>query len=263
MTISDGQSSIFFKALPAGLAELSEDLFPESLSSVAILPLATIDQLTGQDLSLWLHKKEREQLTALTHIKRNREWLGGRICAKEALHIFFRKQKEMEEPPPYPQCRITNEESGRPCFTEFTGNNFLLPELSITHSKEFAAALISPVHCGIDIQYSSEKLLRVKERFCIDGEEQLLQHTVPQLSILSQLTLLWTGKEAVKKMLSPGGIPGFHELILQQLIPQDENNALLLFSRTNSPETLLPVAAGILDNDYCLALCCRHDTTSN
>jgi 4'-phosphopantetheinyl transferase EntD len=259
MSIANKKSTILFKSLPAELTELSENLFPKSLSATAILQLAAIDRITEQDLNNWLHKKEIKQLTSYTHPKRNREWLGGRICAKEGLCSFFRQYKKNERTPQYPQHRVTNEESGRPCFVGGVPKDFLFPELSITHSQEFAAAMISSTHCGIDIQYSSEKLLRVKERFCTPDEEQLLQDSTLQHSVLIQLTLLWAGKEALKKMLSPGGIPGFHELNLQQVIPKDTDNAVLYFSRTDYPEIFYPVAAGILDNIYGIALCCQNN----
>ena len=259
MPIAKEKLPISFKALPVRLAELSENLFQEALPSVAILSLTTIDRITDQELNNWLDKKEIQQLTTYTHNKRNREWLGGRICAKEGLHIFLRQREKMEHIPHYPQCRVRNEESGRPYFAALAGGNFSLPELSITHSKGLAAALISPSHCGIDIQYASEKLPRVKKRFCTPDEEQLLQDALPQLSVLSQLTVLWAAKEAVKKMLSPGGIPGFHELNLQQLTPQETNNAALYFSRTTNPGPLFPVAAGILNKEYALALCCQTE----
>ncbi len=257
MPIANKKPSISFKALPAELAELSENLFPNLLSSVAILPLTSIDKMTGQDIRNWLHKKESEQLATYTYAKRNREWLGGRICAKEGLRLFLHRQQKVENVRPFSQYRVRNEESGRPCFADLTSSNFSLPELSITHSNGLAAALTCLSHCGIDVQYSSEKLLRVKERFCTPDEEQLLQNYMPQLTEISQLTLLWAGKEAVKKMLSPGGIPGFHELNLQQLTLQNENSAVLHFTRTDRHETLFPVAAGIMDNEYGLALCCQ------
>ena len=258
MPIAHEKSPISFKALPEELAALSENLFPNLLSSVAILPLTTIDKMTGQDIRNWLHKKESEQLATYTYAKRNREWLGGRICAKEGLRLFLHRQKKVTTVLPFSQYRVRNEESGRPCFADSTSSTFPLPQLSITHSNGLAAALTSLSHCGIDIQYSSEKLLRVKERFCTPDEAQLLQDCMPQLTEISQLTMLWAGKEAVKKMLSHEGIPGFHELNLQQLTPQNENSAVLHFSRTDRHETLSPVAAGILGNEYALTLCCHN-----
>ena len=257
MPIANEKSSIKFKALPAELAELSDKLFRNLLPSTAILSLTPMEQITEQDIRNWLHKKERKQLATYTHAKRNREWLGGRICAKEGLRLFFHRQGKATNVPHRSQYRVRNEESGKPCFANLTGSSFSLPELSITHSNGLAAALTCLSHCGIDVQYSSEKLLRVKERFCTSNEEQLLQDNLPQLTDISQLTLLWAGKEAVKKMLSPGGIPGFHELNLQQLTTQNTNSAILHFSRTDRHETLFPVAAGIMDKEYGLALCCH------
>ncbi len=257
MPIAKEKPSIIFKALPAELTGLSENLFPSLRPSTAILSLTTIEKIAEQDIRNWLHKKERKQLATYTYAKRNREWLGGRICAKEGLRLFLHRQKNVKDTRPFSQYRVQNEESGRPCFTNITSSNFSLPQLSITHSNGLAAALICPSYCGIDIQYSSEKLHRVKEHFCTPDEEQLLQNGMPQLTNISQLTLLWAGKEAVKKMLSPEGIPGFHELILRQLTPHDANSAVLHFSRTDSHGILFQTAAGILDKEYGIALCCQ------
>ncbi len=259
MSITAEPLPVIFQPLPAELAGLTGNLFRKSLPSAVILELTTIDRITEQELCNWLHPKERQQLAEYTHGKRNREWRGGRICAKEGLRLFLQQRKEGADASQYSKSRVKNEASGRPCFADIAAETSSLPQLSITHSKEFAAALVSPAHCGIDIQYSSEKLQRVKERFSTPNEEQLLKNALPRLSHQLQLTLLWCGKEAVKKMLSPEGIPGFHELLLEQLTPQTDNSVVLHFSRTTDPGNSFAAAAGTLNKEYGIALCCRTE----
>jgi len=88
----------------------------------------------------------------------------------------------------------------------------------------------------------------------------LLRTLLPQLSELQHLTLLWAGKEAVKKMLSPEGIPGFLELTLLKISPKTSSTTILTFSKTGKAP--LPVVAGILDTGYGIAYCCENNQSS-
>jgi phosphopantetheinyl transferase len=243
---------ILFESLPGGISNLGNTLFPNSLLSVVILPLTYISTQTKQ----WLHEKELIKLSGFSFEKRHREWLGGRICSKQGLHTFLQQQDSFQFIPEHQQYRVASEESGKPYFTGLNEIDFLFPELSISHSKDFATALISKTRCGIDIQYPADNLYRVKEKFSTETEEVLLQQALPELSTLQQLILLWTGKEAVKKMLSPRGIPGFHELVLQKIISHGTPTAILNFSTPG--ENIFSVAASILNTGYGIALCCEN-----
>jgi len=257
MSMPKKSHPILFESLPSGISNLGSMLFPDSLLSVVILPLTEINTPTKQ----WLHEKELTKLSGFSFEKRHREWLGGRICSKQGLHTFLRQQNSFQLIPEHQQYRVTSEESGKPYFTGLNEIGFSFPELSISHSKDFATALISKTCCGIDIQHPADNLYKVKEKFCTEKEEALLQQALPELSALQQLILLWAGKEAVKKMLSPSGIPGFHELILQKIIPHGTSTAILKFSTPE--ENILSVATGILNTGYGIALCCknRHPST--
>ncbi len=251
MIVPKENQSIRFDSLPFGTLNLGNTLFLDSCPSIIILPLSR----TNTQIKQWLHKKELIRLNQFTYEKRHNEWLGGRICSKQCLHNFLEQYDSQNLIPEHQQYQVASDESGRPFFSGSKDVNFSFPELSISHSKDFAAAMVSKTYCGIDIQHPAENLFRVKERFITEGEEELLQEVLPQLSTLQHLTLLWAGKEAVKKMLSPEGIPGFHELTLQKISPHDASNAVLTFSKTGKAP--LPVTAGILDNEYGLAFCCE------
>jgi phosphopantetheinyl transferase len=256
---------MIFSLLPPALLALCQELFPNSSPTIAILPLPDLEQKTAI-LRQWLHEKEIEQLAGYHYPKRRQEWLAGRICAKQALHVFLHHSPRPPLIPDHHRCRVSSTESGQPYFEQSAEIALPLPQLSITHSKSFAAALVSTRQCGIDIQYPSENLVRVKERFCTEKEEQLTQEYLPHLPQLSRLSLLWTGKEAIKKMLSPTGIPGFHEIGLGHITAINKTEILLHFSTTNVSQTSFPVIAGLLNNGYGLAICCLESlntTNSN
>jgi phosphopantetheinyl transferase len=69
------------------------------------------------------------------------------------------------------------------------------PELSFSHSGDYAALLISDHHSGIDIQTYNEKLFRIAPKFSNDGEAGLI--SAPDE--LAALTLSWSIKEAIFK----------------------------------------------------------------
>lgn len=246
---------MIFDIFPQHLLALSHKLFPGSIPAASILTLTDLKEETAF-LDQWLHEKEKSQLAGYVYPKRRREWLAGRICAKQALRTFLQHSAKPSFTLEYNQCRVASEDSGRPYFGLLPGRTSPSPHLSITHSKSLAAALVSTTHCGIDIQYPGEGLQRVKERFCSEEEEQQLQQTLPHLPQLSRLALLWTGKEAIKKMLSPAGIPGFEEIKLCSITDTENTDTLLHFSIATMQGTSLPVIAGLLSNGYGMALCC-------
>lgn len=251
---------IRFNPLPSETLKLGNTLYPDSYPSIVTLPLSHIKTLIKKTRKQWLHKEELTKLDTFSYEKRYKEWLGGRICSKQSLHNFLDQQNSPNIAFVHRQFRVASEESGRPFFTCSEGNTLSLPELSISHSKDFATALVSKTYCGIDIQHPAENLFRVKERFISDNEELLLRTLLPQLSELQHLTLLWAGKEAVKKMLSPEGIPGFLELTLLKISPKTSSTTILTFSKTGKAP--LPVVAGILDTGYGIAYCCENNQSS-
>ena len=254
---------LIFNAVPSTLLRLCEEVFPNSGISIAILPLSTLEEQNSATLQLWLHSKERKQHKKFTLNKRSREWLGGRICAKKSANTFFQTMQTSTSFLESQQYRVKAEESGRPYFTATSGLDFTFPELSISHSKGYAAAISSRDFCGIDIQYTASTLSRVQEKFCSPHENLVLEKQLPELSAISRLTTLWSAKEAAKKMLSPGGIPGFHELQLCALNDHTTGNNVLSFTTTKGTPPV-QVATTMFNEDYALAICCaKSERRSN
>jgi len=83
----------------------------------------------------------------------------------------------------------SKDEYGKPYLT----NNPY--HISISHSKEYLAVMISEKNCGIDLQYLTPKVTRVRNKFLSEME---INYLVEKQS-LYQLTILWCAKEAVYK----------------------------------------------------------------
>lgn len=151
-----------------------------------------------QDLAGLLSPAEQERLAALTFPKRRREWLGGRLAGKAAaLHLAG---------PPLPvtpaMLSIPAAANGAPVLTCPALPAWRLPALSLTHSDRYAVALAArSASCGVDLQNVTPQILRVADRFSDASERELLRETLPHLEEPERLTLLWAGKEALKKAL--------------------------------------------------------------
>lgn len=69
------------------------------------------------------------------------------------------------------------------------------PEISFSHSGNYAALLLSHHNSGLDIQVYDEKVLRVEKKFVNEGDK----HAVHASDDLKKLSLIWSIKEAVFK----------------------------------------------------------------
>ena len=259
MASSRQADKLIFNPAPLHFLALCREIFPDASISLAIIPLDRLKPKDSLALSTWLHPKEQRQLEQFGLEKRYREWLGGRICAKQSARMFFQSRKNQTFIPDYPQCVIRSDTNGRPSFRQVDGVNLTFPELSISHSKTIAAAMSSLSFCGVDIQFAAKTLERVQEKFCSAEEAQILAALLPDFSQIARLTLLWSAKEAVKKMLSPGGIPGFQELTLLKKNSLKNGVAVLSLKKTGGQRSIQTVCT-MFSPDYALAVCCKQNT---
>lgn len=109
--------------------------------------------------------------------KRRQEWLGSRTALKEILGR---------------EVPISYQTNGAP-YVEG-----LQQSISISHTKGYAAVLVSPHPiAGIDIEYRSDRVLKIRSRFMEKEEEAGLDpaHEVEHLLIH------WCAKEALFKLI--------------------------------------------------------------
>ncbi len=242
---------------------LLSQIFPQSLTESVLAKLADSKEylrLLPQrpPAEIELDGEERATLKDFKLAKRRAQWLTGRLCAKRAVVGYCRRYLPHQPEPAQNHIHIKNASTGRPELDD----RQLPPELhgldiSISHSGDYAIALVSSGLCGIDIQQRSETLTRVRDRFCLREEEIILQRHLAALDSLWQLALLWTAKEAAKKALSSQGMPGFLQFILIDIEAIDSTGCVFHFRQdrqTPLPLVALRVATTLFD-DYALAIC--------
>ena len=75
--------------------------------------------------------------------------------------------------------------------------------ISITHSHNFAAIIISNETVGIDIELQRDKIIRIADKFC-ESEFQFLKRDTQEY--IRKLTVIWGAKEAIFKIRNEKGI---------------------------------------------------------
>jgi 4'-phosphopantetheinyl transferase len=77
--------------------------------------------------------------------------------------------------------------------------------ISITHSHQFSAIILSDVAVGIDVELQREKIIRIADKFV--NEKELGQYKLLGNSeYIKKLTVIWGIKEAVFKIRNEKGI---------------------------------------------------------
>ncbi|MFV8368477.1 4'-phosphopantetheinyl transferase family protein [Flavobacterium sp. LB2R40] len=76
--------------------------------------------------------------------------------------------------------------------------------ISITHSHNFSAIIVSARTVGIDIELQREKIIRIANKF-VDSEFSYLKPEENQ-DFIKKLTVIWGAKEAVFKIRNEQGI---------------------------------------------------------
>lgn len=79
--------------------------------------------------------------------------------------------------------------------------------ISITHSFEFSAILISKGEGGIDIEKNRDKIMKIQHRFVNTDYDSLSDE-----DMIKQLTVIWGAKESMYKTYPYGGL-SFHDHI--------------------------------------------------
>lgn len=77
--------------------------------------------------------------------------------------------------------------------------------ISITHSHEFSAIIVSDKTVGIDIELQREKIIRIADKFINQNELQRLKSSNSE-DYIKKLTVKWGAKEAIFKIRNEKGI---------------------------------------------------------
>lgn len=221
-----------------------------SVVRVGLAELAALCETEGEEAvaGRYLCSEEFAAWRAFRLDKRRLEWLGGRIAVKEAaMRLYDAAESEKD----WLAWQIAAQDSGRPVLVRGV---LPLPEISISHSDNLAMAMATKNRCGIDVQQQRESLVRVRSRFCKQGEEELLAKTLGGIDQLSRLNMLWSAKEAVRKAVPVSPLPGFEEMELVAVRGQSENFYNFEICFTRHDENFTHEVGVITARDYAVAL---------
>ncbi|QYJ68679.1 4'-phosphopantetheinyl transferase family protein [Flavobacterium litorale] len=104
--------------------------------------------------------------------------------------------------------------------------------ISITHSHNFSAIIISNKNVGIDMEKQRKKILIIAEKFCTSELSYL--NTKNDTERIRQLTVIWGVKEALFKMISLPGISFKNHIdVVPFTLEKDSGDANLRFNDMN------------------------------
>ena len=202
----------------------------------------------------FLGPTEQTTYNSFKYEKRKTEWLGGRLAVKHsAAQIISNKQSLTD----WQAWEIVPNQEGRPYIKPQLSESEPYPEISISHSGNIACGLASwPCPCGIDLQKTSQTTIKIKKRFALPQEEELLNnffHT-HEHGPCETLTLLWSAKEAFRKAYNCSPLIGFTDLELIKITALGESTFTGHFScnRPDTPDKLQCFLA--LENDFATAI---------
>jgi phosphopantetheinyl transferase len=89
--------------------------------------------------------------------------------------------------------------------------------ISITHSFEFSAIIVSNQVIGIDIEKNRKKIITISSKF-IGNENEFLSDK----KLVEQLTVIWGAKESLYKIHPDGGLLFKHHLPIEKFKLSDK-----------------------------------------
>ena len=105
--------------------------------------------------------------------------------------------------------------------------------ISITHSFDFSAIILSDKNVGIDMEQRREKIIRIADKFVDDSEFAFLDKENLE-DYISKLTVIWGIKEAVFKIRNEKGISFKDHIFVSPFEMKDlKAEALLTFENLN------------------------------
>jgi acyl transferase domain-containing protein/phosphopantetheinyl transferase len=129
-----------------------------------------------------------------------RQWLLGRIAAKDAVRQFLWARGEPEMFPA--EVRVGNDTAGRPHVTGAYGRELPPLTISVAHRAEAGVAIARPGPCGIDVEEVTPRAESTVAAALGPAERALLAARDGDADLW--FARFWTAKEAVAKLRGTG-----------------------------------------------------------
>jgi len=188
-----------------------DGLLPPGLHARRVAPFD--NELLSQGGGIWgrglahmvLSRSERAQWYALPASgPRREEWLMGRIAAKEAARDWVRTRLQLELASA--DIEVTNDARGRPLLRIAALNQVQVPEVSISHSRGWAAAVVADPGLAVGLDYQPLQQLRADDliRGAFSDAEQHWFTAFDADDRGLAAAALWSAKEAASKAAGSG-----------------------------------------------------------
>lgn len=151
------------------------------LSIVPPVGIWKMEETTEEMWSLLLHQAWYQlEFSRLKAEQRQKEWLATRLLLKEMLGH---------------EAIIHHHPNGAPYLSETEKK-----QISISHTKDFVAIMLTDVThiAGIDIEYRSERVRKVRSRFLNAEEERFIDPAHET----EHLLICWCAKETLYKIIN-------------------------------------------------------------
>ncbi len=174
--------------------------------------------------SLKLQEHEQDVLNTLINGKRNIHWLASRV--------LLRKMLNTDE---YIDCRP--DIHGKPHLINFPYH------ISMSHSYDYAAVMVSNEPAGIDIELIKEKIVKVDDKFMDETELEFIDDQ----KRIEHLYICWCAKEAIYKWNGRKEV-SFKDHIRIESFPYADNGSLTAWIKKPNFERKFTVEFKKLDN---------------
>jgi phosphopantetheinyl transferase len=91
--------------------------------------------------------------------------------------------------------------------------------ISITHSFEFSAIIVSEMPIGIDIEKQRDKIMKIAHKFTPLEEYHTLAN---EEALIRKLTIVWGAKEGIYKLMGIPGLLFLHHIYIEEFTFEDE-----------------------------------------
>lgn len=187
---------------------------PEGNLQAGICFFRLPDSYPLEEVSSVFHSQELTYYDNLKFEKRKKSYLVGRYAAKHALAALL-GDKDLSN------IRIDQGIFSQPIVSCDSAHNI---GVSITHCDELGAAIAFPEShpMGIDIERVNKNKREVMESQLTDAEQKLISETWNSRDAL--LTLIWTVKEALSKVLKTGLTTPFHIFEIEKVESKSDHS---------------------------------------
>lgn len=173
--------------------------------------MITLNETVGNNaiLALWEISETKEELLEMLD---NNADVAQKIAqfGSEKRQLEFLATRTLLNEVVGEKKTIAYEKSGKPYLTDHSYN------ISITHTGKYVAVLLHPTcGVGIDIEKIADKVGRVKSKFLSEFELNFVE----ERSEKTQLTLMWSAKEALYKIVGKENVDFVNDLHIDVFQP--------------------------------------------